>query len=60
MPVAGGAGKIRMETGTPLCKPRPLICTGRWTVVSYRTVCVTSPKPVLVALAYYSSRTALL
>ena len=36
MPVAGGAGKMRIVTGTPLCNPTPLASTGRWTVVSKR------------------------
>src|ERR1700676_390542 len=36
MPVDGGAGRIRIETGTPLCNPMPLASTGRWIVVSNR------------------------
>src|SRR5690349_21517614 len=36
MPVDTGAGKTRIEAGTPLCKPIPLVSTGRWIVVSKR------------------------
>jgi len=32
--VEGGAGRIRMETGTPLCRPTPEAATGRCIVVS--------------------------
>ena len=34
MPVDGGAGMMRIFTGTPLCKPTPAASTGRCTVVS--------------------------
>src|SRR5436190_2087994 len=37
MPVDTGAGRTRIETGTPLCRPTPLASTGRWIVVSKRT-----------------------
>src|ERR1019366_7789700 len=36
MPVETGAGRIRMETATPECRPTPEAWTGRWTVVSKR------------------------
>jgi hypothetical protein len=38
MPVEGGAGRILMETGTPLCSPTPEAPTGFPTVVSNRIV----------------------
>src|SRR5689334_9222070 len=34
MPVEYGAGRIRILTGTPLCRPTPAASTGRWMVVS--------------------------
>src|SRR6266496_2934067 len=37
MPVDTGAGRTRIETATPLCRPIPLAWTGRWIVVSKRT-----------------------
>src|ERR1022692_1550640 len=37
-PVDTGAGRIRIFTGTPECRPTPEVSTGRWTVVSNRKV----------------------
>src|ERR1022692_1687541 len=37
MPVEGGAGRMRIETGTPLCRPIPRASAGRCRVVSNRT-----------------------
>src|ERR1035437_10332024 len=37
-PVAAGAGRMRMLTGTPECRPTPETSTGRCTVVSNRNV----------------------
>jgi len=34
IPVETGAGRMRMWTGAPLCRPTPLASTGRCTVVS--------------------------
>src|ERR1700722_7809421 len=52
MPVEGGAGRMRIETGTPLCNPTPLASTGRWMVVSKRTAASSGgqPDPSLVLI----------
>jgi hypothetical protein len=38
MPVETGAGKIRILTGTPWCRPIPEASTGRCSVVSKRKI----------------------
>src|SRR5271166_5647960 len=43
MPVEGGAGRMRIETGTPLCRPIPRASAGRCRVVSNRTDASSGP-----------------
>src|SRR5579871_206045 len=40
MPVEGGAGRIRIRTGTPECNPTPEASTGRFTVFSNCKKCL--------------------